>query len=95
MWALLVKLSVVNKEDSEFGTVGVLLSTAGGTNQQHHTDFHTSCAAYGMSVEDDVGTCSWLKGKVKMVKLEGPDRLVSRADALAWAHDVIDADADR
>ena len=95
MWTLLEKLVVVNNKGSHFGSVGCVLSTAGGTDQQHHTDFHTSLKAYTESVQDRDGTCSFLDGKTPMVKVEGPDRDISEQSVLDWAKRVMPTDADR
>ena len=95
MWTLLEKLGVVNNKGSHFGSVGCVLSTAGGEDQQHHTDFHTSFNAYEESVRDPTGTCLFLDGKDYMVKVEGPDRDISQQSALDWAKRVMPMDADR
>ena len=70
-----------NKEGSHFGSVGCVLSTAGGADQQHHTDFHTSCEAYEASVGDRLGTCSFSEGNDQMVTVEGPDTVMSQQHA--------------
>ena len=93
--SLLEKVGVVDKDASSFGNVGYLLSTPGGTDQQLHTDYHTSYGAFEESVMDPQGTCAFSRGKVPMVTLEGPPRAVSRQSALAWANTVLAPDADR
>ena len=93
--SLLEKVGVVDKNTSCFGMVGCLLSTSGGTDQQLHTDFHTSFGAFEESVMDTLGTCAFSRGKVPMVKLEGPPRVVSRQSALTWAKTLLARDADR